>query len=105
VPTAIGKRVTFVLAAVLVSAACARAGSITRSPGVSALVPELTTVLNGGSSTIREPLREIIRDSIRWRRIWDSLYVETSGSEPLIDFGRDMLRSPSVLVPECKIPW
>jgi hypothetical protein len=57
------------------------------SPGSEAM-----TVLKGGNSGFRDPIREVVRDSSRWRAIRDTLYPDLkAGSEPLVNFGREML--------------
>jgi hypothetical protein len=50
------------------------------------------TVVKGGSSGFRNPIREVVRDSIRWHIIWDSLYYYPKpASPPPVDFQREML--------------
>lgn len=51
----------------------------------------IMTVLKGDNSAFRDSVREVVRDSTRWRAIRNTLPGRNPRSEPLVNFERDML--------------
>ena len=76
----------------LVLAACGSSRAPAEQAGSRSNPDAEVTVVKGGSSGFRNPIREVVRDSIRWRIIWDSLYYDPKpASPPPVDFQREML--------------
>jgi len=85
--TSCGSFLLLILAACGSSRAPAQTSESRSDQGTSVM-----TVVKGGTSGFRNPIREVVRDSIRWHIIWDSLYYDPKpASPPPVDFQREML--------------
>lgn len=79
------------LVAAALAAACAAGGPA--DGGQTHAEPAFETILDESTSSLTEPLREVVRDDARWARLWELVYsgVDPRPPRPPVDFSRHML--------------